>query len=294
MALWAFLFFIASATTLNLQAAPAPLGGAQATPTGYFEGPVATAMAGTGRAAVLVTEGAHLNPATLAFVEGYNLGFIYGAESLGDRAGANKYHLVISDSGEDAMFPGALSYSRVGLFQQDRSVDIQEVNASIGYGFSEFFSWGVTAKYIHQEIKGSEKVNAFNGSTGFLLTPRRNLGFALTFDDFLEARDVAMNPTTGVGVNYVFEKLIMLRGDVVQPQKSNPSRRLIAMLGAETMFVGKDLKFRFGHRWDDFADRRLASLGLGWQGPKLGVNYAYEKNVDSTDFRHLIDMLIRF
>lgn len=288
--MWAFLFsvlfspFTYAATPMSVQA----------TPTGYFEGPVATALGGTGRAAVSVTEGARLNPATLAHIDGYNIGFIYAAESLGERAGANKYHLVVSDSGEEAMFPGALSYSKISMFQQGRDVDLQELSASLGWSFSEYLSWGLTGKYLIQEVKGGAKANDFNGSTGFLFTPRGDLGFAITFDDFLETREIPANPTTGLGANYIFGRTLMIRGDVAHPQKSNPERRLISMLGIETMALGNDFKLRFGHRWDDFMSRRMAAIGFGWQGPKLGVNYAYEKNLQTEDFRHLIDMLLRF
>jgi len=277
-------------TLLSLQFAHAT----QISPSEYFEGPQSIALGGTGRAAVVPNESGALNPATLAFIKGYNFGAIYGAESAGPRAGANKYHLVISDSGEESMFAGALSYSKINLFSDGKDTNYQQAQFSFGKDVMSYVSMGVKIKYLRKEVLQEEVKDDFNTGLGFLLAPRENMGFGVMLDDMLSTSEVKMIPTLGFGAFYDYKKIARFRLDSVQPQKENPNRRWIHMVGLESFFLGNDFALRLGHRWDDYRGTRFVSAGLGWQGPRLGLNYAFEQDSETADYRHLVDMLLQF
>ncbi len=262
--------------------------------TNMFEGPASVALGGSGLAAKSPNESGHLNPATLPLLNGTHFGFIYGAESTGPRAGANKYHLVLAEANDEVAFPGSLTYSKVGVFKDGKDASFQELHGSMGVQVSDYLSFGLGLKYMTLEAQTETQVSAFNTIMGFLVAPHRNVGIALVFDDMLDTKDIPTNPTIGLGGQYVFDRLLRVRLDVVQAQKDNAGKKPIIKTGVESLFMGKDLNFRVGYRWDELRAERFFGTGLGWQGPNLGLNYAYEKSALSDDYRHLIDMLLQF
>lgn len=264
--------------------------------TKLLDGPVATALGGAGRAAVVSTESGEMNPATLYHLRGWHMGFIYGAESEGTAAGSNKYHFILSDASEDVAFPASVSYSQVSRFETGQNdIDERELRVAAGFKILDNLSMGVAAKRYSQEVVGRTGVKAdYNGTVGFLYNPMRYLGFGLVFDDFIETREIAFNPLIGAGVHYQFRRVVRARLDVSQPQKDNPNRRYILAYGIESLFTGQRFKLRVGQRHDMWLEKRYVSTGLGWDGPRLALNYAYEKDIDREDFRHLIDMKIQF
>lgn len=256
---------------------------------------MATALGGAGRATTNPMESSHLNPATLSQLTGYYIGAIYSGEDEGPNSGANKYHLVISDANEDVLFPASLSYSKITVSQAgQRDVNEQEIQVGIGKTMFEGFAAGFSVKRLSDETPGGTNISDYNGSFGFLFTPVSVLGIGLVFQDVLNTTQITMNPVVGTGVQYLLKDLARIRIDWDQPQKSNPDRKGEMMIGLESLFLGEGFALRVGEKWDQFHGRRLFGTGLGWQGPKLGFDYAYEKDLDSTDFRHLVDLSLQF
>ena len=259
-----------------------------------FEGPAAVALGGAGLAAKSANESGHMNPATLPLLNGSHFGFVYGAESTGPRAGSNKYHVVIAEATDEVAFPGALTYSKVGAFKDSREVSLQEIHAAVGFDVSDYVAIGAAAKYLILEGQNIQQTSNVNSMVGLLVSPHRSFGFAFVYDDFMDSNEIPMTSTLGLGAHYVFDRVLRIRFDTELPQRDNPSRNVIIKTGLETLFLAKDVNLRFGYRWDQVRSQRFASMGLGWLGPRLGLNYAYEKNTGSDDYRHLIDMLIQF
>jgi len=260
-----------------------------------FEGPVATALGGAGRAATSPLESSHLNPATLALLTGYYFGALYSAESEGVNSGASKYHLAVSDANEDVAFPASLTYSKVIISEEGkRDVNEQEIQIGFGKSIAPNLAIGASVKRLSEDSLNGPSLADYNGSFGFLLIPTASLGIGLVFDDVLNSPDISMNPVVGAGIQYLLLDVARLRVDWDQPQKSNPDRKGEMMVGLESLFLGEGFSLRAGEKWDQYHGRQLGSLGLGWQGPKLGIDYAYEKDLDSTDFRHLVDLSLQF
>lgn len=259
-----------------------------------FEGPAAVALGGAGLAAKSPNESGHMNPATLPLLNGTHFGAIYGAESTGPRAGSNKYHLVVAEATDEVAFPGALTYSKVGVFKDGRDLSLQEVHGAVGVDLSDFVSVGTAVKYLTLEGQNIQQVSAFNGMVGLLVTPHRNVGIAFVYDDFMDTKEIPSASTLALGGHYIYERFVRVRFDTVLQQNDNPSRRLIFKAGLESMFLARDVNLRFGYRWDEVRAQKFAAMGIGWAGPRLGLNYAYEKNAGSDDYRHLIDMLVQF
>jgi len=270
------------------------LKGTDGTLTSIFDGPAAVALGGAGLAAKSPNESGQVNPATLPLLDGSHFGFIYGAESVGPRAGSNKYHLIITEATDEVIFPGSLSLSKVGVFKDGRDLSLQQLHGAVGFDISDFVSVGLAIKYMTLDGQNRPQSNAFNSTLGVLVSPHRSLGFALVFDDFIDSNQIPSISTLGFGSQYIFDRILRVRADAILPQENNPNRKLILKAGLESLFLGKDFNFRLGYRSDDFRAQRYFATGLGWQGPKLGLNYGYERNVLSEDYRHIIDMLLQF
>jgi hypothetical protein len=259
-----------------------------------FEGPAAVALGGAGLAAKSANESGHMNPATLPLLNGTHFGAIYGAESTGPRAGSNKYHLVVAEATDEVACPGALTYSKVGAFKDGREVSLQEIHGALGIDLSDHISVGTAVKYLTLEGQHIQQVSAINGMVGLLVTPHRNVGIAFVYDDFMNTKEIPTASTLALGGHYIYERYLRVRLDTELQQNDNPNRRLVIKAGLETMLLAKDVNLRFGYRWDEVRTKKFAAMGIGWQGPRLGLNYAYEKDAGSEDFRHLIDMLVQF
>jgi hypothetical protein len=265
-----------------------------------FQGPVSTSIGGAGSAGVLTLEASHLNPAALAHVNGYYMGFMYGAGTHQNYDGApgsnvSGMGLVLTDASEEVAVPATLSYVKGNLFQDGQEFEETEIHVGVGYRLIELVSLGIAAKRVSRNIiRGPEKVE-HNGSIGFLFTPGKTLGISLVFNDVLDSKDgFDLIPVTTVGAFWMYENAVRFYADWSQPQKSNPGRRDILALGIENILFGNYISVRTGGRWDQVLAKRFLAGGLGWEGPNLSVDYAYEKNVDSDEFRHLVDMRVLF
>lgn len=264
-----------------------------------FSGPHSTAMGGAGTAGVSILEASHLNPASLPHAKGYHLGFLYNSASTRGEADVQQTSIsnlgvVLTDASEEVLIPASVSYLKGSNVIGTQEFNETEIHVGVGFRVVKFLTMGLAVdRLTRSQLNGPENLE-HNLTTGFLFTPRWNLGISLVFRDMLNARNIEMNPTTTIGALWMYDTFLKAYLDLSQPQKSNPSRREIIALGIESTPIGKEVMIRAGGRWDQFIGKRYLTAGLGWDGPNLSVDWGYEKNLDFDDYRHLVDMRVQF
>ncbi|MEQ1877083.1 MAG: hypothetical protein ABL958_10585 [Bdellovibrionia bacterium] len=264
-----------------------------------FSGPTSTAIGGAGTAGVNILEASHRNPATLPHVVGYHFGFLYNSGSARGEATApetsvSDFGIVLTDVSEEVLVPAALSYVKGTTVVNGVETNESEIHVGAGFRVVKFLTAGFSIERLTQsQLNGPEMLD-HNATAGLLFTPRFNIGLSLVFRDMLNTRNIEMNPTTTVGVLWMFDTFLKVYLDLSQPQKSNPSRREIVAIGVESTPVGREVMVRTGGRWDQYIGKRYMTAGLGWDGPNLSVDWGYEKNLDFDEYRHLVDMRVQF
>ncbi len=247
----------------------------------YFSGPKSNAMGGAGRAAG-ESEGHLLNPASLAHLKGYNLDGGYRYESHEDLGGTRDWSVNIADGSSESLFLGGFSYINSEQKLNGQITDIEDYVLSVGGFVIEGLSLGVQAQRWSRRPPSLSEQIIYQGSAGLLYTPLENFGMALVTYNFLDEHEPQLRPELALGLHYLYEPIFRARLDVSYPTKYNPNKKGIIMIGTETLFLS-GFKPRFGAKFDDVAKKTILTAGVGWEGPKFAINYAFEKDVRTKD-----------
>lgn len=252
-------------------------------------------LGGAGRATTSGAEGPFLNPATLAINQNFQVGLFYGATNTESSGSSRDLAGIFIDNNPDSPVASSLSYARRSIEGPFGFMDQREdFVLSFGKTLLERVSFGLNVRYFRTSPNfGASKV-LWNIGTGFLWSPMEDLGLALVFENMLDEHTPDQRPAVALGSHYLFMDITRFRLDLEAPQKFNNSNRLNVMAGLEfPLPVG--LALRTGHRWDEVQDARYWTAGLGWEAPKLSLDYAYEQNsAVSGIYTHLLSLRIFF
>lgn len=266
-----------------------------------FQGPVATAMGGAGRAATDPVESFFLNPAAIRFLPPHLHVGIHGQNIEHPVSGdGNTWGVVLADGSLDKIVPGAFSYVRNTIRSPGAATARdQEFRASFGGLAYPGVGVGVGVHYREHEIENVANYYQTNVDMGALWRPTPVFGVGITAQNILSADDKAPEsvrdvPTIGLGVLLNYEERFQTRLDLVRPDKFNPDRRIDVAAGLESLF-NSGLALRIGCHWKESENKTLLGAGLGYRGPRLQLDYAYQQDTRiSGASRHLIDLWIPF
>ena len=247
-----------------------------------YNSSISAATGGTGRAAIEAGDVSFLNPASLVHLRG---------QHLFSSVATDEYAVSLSDNTGESAFPGAMAF-----VQKHRTVSAGELsNSDISMSVAEFaverFAMGLTAHYIEQRIKDGDSYHKMNGDIGFIFTPKPHIGVGLVvYNIFGEKSEIPeelrVKTVAAAGFNYIYRANWRARFDV--------DSESVLMAGLET-YVNRYIITRIGYSDDVDDKRQLLTAGLGFKGPKFGINYAYEGNPqNSEDYRHSVDLAVPF
>lgn len=243
---------------------------------------------GAGRAVGQAAEAGLLNPALIPLAPAFE-GVAYYQDGYWAREEhQNLKGVTLLDNHEGVIVPGSLSYlqSRRTFVepttQASSSVEEELWQGSIGKFYNRHWSLGLSALRLSSKFEGREHVQ-WNGVAGVYVVPHPlwSLGFVY-YNPFHPSSEVSESirlvPQVSLGAALVFPHVARLSFDLSRWEKMNPDKKWIYQLGLET-FVAEFLSLRFGGDWDDNNKRTLATAGLSFNGPRLRLDYAVQKQV---------------
>ena len=138
-----------------------------------------------------------------------------------------------------------------------------------------------------------------NYSLGALLIFDEGFGVAYVVDNLAKPgsevpRGLREDTRQGLGIYGNLGEIAKIRADISRNEKFNPDHKLTYAIGIESL-SNQWVLFRAGFRREELADARFWTAGFGFNGPRLKVDYAFEKNAKATAGAvHSVDLRVPF
>lgn len=255
---------------------------------------ISAATAGAGRAAIEALDVPFMNPAAIAFAKGYH--FSTGLSKYSSQLGSDQEEMsvLLSDNTRDTVVPTSLAY--VQKRDLDPSIDWnqKDVRLSLGnfLGPRQALGFGLTYR---QDRLNSISTQQMAMTVGSIFGVTKDLGVALVFENALLLSGAPVGretlaPLTAVGLSYNLGKMLRMRLDLTTERNNSLNRPRIA--GGIENYWNRWIIFRLGAARDAELEESMWSTGLGFDGPRFGIHYAFQ-SVESRverDFRHSVDL----
>ena len=264
-----------------------------------YAGPTSTALGGTGRANFDNSESLFINPATLVLAPAMSVNLYYQeGESLAD------YHstsmgLSAVDNSPDILVPGGLAYVKGrDHFSGSSPIEFELFHLGVAGYFYKTMSLGLSLYQLTKNSDSGASSTQYNGSLGYLFY-HGSFFYGLVYDNLIqtaasvpvEHREVSK---VSIGFQYLWGKLMAYRLDIQKPTEDNPEGKSITMIGLNSL-SGDWFHFRAGYRIDDIIGKNYWSLGFLFDGPRLKMDYALKKQLDSAaGALHSVDFRFSF
>lgn len=266
-----------------------------------FQGPLSRALGGSGRAGLESSESALLNPALVPLAIDGEFNLMYG-DGSSDRAQHQQFIGVGTvDNGEGIIVPGSLHYIRTrntGVYPSAVSGELWHF--AIGQKlFLDGLVLGLSGFRWSADPDGEGAKSQWNGSFGALYSFNSAFGLAYVWDNFIGApksipEGLRLSARHSLGAMFTVGDVARLRFDLSKDQANNPDDKLIYQFGLESRSSSYAI-IRLGAKADKLREQDFMTFGLGFNGPRLKVDYSFEKNLKRTgDALHSVDMRVPF
>jgi len=266
----------------------------------HFSGPISKASGGAGRAGLQGMESAFINPALVPLLKASEMAVYFHDGYIGRQQHRNAYGIGIVDSGKEVLFPGAAHYVRTHDTGRSIGGASGELwHLAFGKNVTNRLAVGASAYRLVYDVERDRGYTQWNGSLGLLALITENIGVAYVLDNLAKPgsevpRGLREDMRQGLGFYGLVADLARIRADVSRLEKHNPEHKLTYALALETM-TSPWLLFRGGFKRDELADTRFWTTGFGFNGPRLRVDYAFEKNAKGTGGAvHSVDLSVPF
>ncbi len=264
-------------------------------------GPTAAAMGRAGVAAAEASEGIFLNPAMLVHGKEFESGFIYQDGYEARQTHKQTMGLSLVDNSPDIFLSGGFAYLQGGRTHPLLPGTVQEKliqGSAARFAFRQL-ALGASLKYLESAIRSAKDYEQWNADVGlhWAFHPDAALGISY-YNVARNGRSVPLAirllPEWRVGVHWILLEFLRGRLDFSRPDQENPQRkgRIHTGLQAE---MAEWVSLRLGALFDDVAGRNFLTGGLGFDGPKLKINYSFEKPLRGTNGAlHTVDFRVAF
>ncbi len=265
-----------------------------------YHGPISSSMGGTGRAGIGGGEGAFLNPAVIPLIKNYDFTATFRDGEVGAGQHRQGWGIGAVDNSEDVLFPGAAHFVRTRETGRASAPSNGEIwHAAGAYLLNDQFSIGVSVYRLHHKVKPYPAYVQWNGSLGMVYLLNENFSVAYVLDNLAKPGSeiplgLREDMRHSLGTFARFAEMAILRFDLSRLEKNNPDHKMIYMFGLESA-TSEFMVFRAGYNLDDIHNRRVWSAGFAFNGPRLRVDYSFEKAVeDSSGALHSVDLKVPF
>lgn len=259
-------------------------------------GAISAGMGGTGRAGIQNNESLYLNPATIALLGKTYAGGSYLSGYQNRNVTRSTYSVVLTDAGDDLIFPGSLGYRRHNIgsptanyVENDFKVGLARRlhdRLSIGFGFNHL---------IGEHEESGTRITQNNADVGLLIGLQPNWGLSVTGENLIKAsnnvpEELRRASQVAIGTQVVIHHFVTGRYELLMPLYTNTNAHLGHRAGVGISLEGY-MSLSGGYSIDDYLGQNWMSVGLGWLGPRLKVAYSYQNEQrQKLGDRHLVDL----
>ncbi len=263
-------------------------------------GSTVDALGGAGIAAPHPYESAILNPAALVEFKTKYFGIqTHSSDNSVSGVDTNQQSIFITDAGDMTIFPGALMYRQRTNKVAGVRIREQQFQLSGAGAITRHFAVGLSGYKIKTDLPTGADYNQYNADLGAYWFINDQWSVGGIFRGLLGSKDTAwaaskVLPSSGMGAEYRFFEMFKLRYDLNYVWEQNSDNRFLHQFGGEVRYDNL-LVLRAGLNQDDRVSENRWSAGIGWEGPKLKVAYAYQKETrQKLGESHSIDMWLDF
>jgi len=239
----------------------------------------------TGRGGALLTDTIQLNPSLLGFQSAFALSGTYNwfSSTASPQSSNNRTLNAAVIDGKNEYVSAGLSYTR--------RIDLDMIHVGLGKRVLPWLSIGATAKRFNTRsnsvaVEGRQVADFEGGVSTSVALPKETVGlpiqFGATLDNIrhLAGHEAYIGPRqAGVGTKVTVNNMLMLYADYVR-SFSRIKGDYNEYHGGAELALGSEFYARgglFGKNQSGF------SYGVGWVGPKIGVNYGFQYQKELAD-----------
>lgn len=258
-----------------------------------FTGITSLGLGGTGRAAVRAEEVGFLNPASLMHVRGYMVGGSYRDMNVRNEGSVENVMAYLSESGTKSMFPLNITYLKTRNYHLPFVDKNEEFIFSTATRILNNLSLGLNVSRSEHETSINKEAD-WNTSIGLMYVLNPDFAIGLVYYNLLDSDTYYLARRIGFGSSYLFKGFLRFFMDLEYMVDHNPDNELQYMLGLEHILTDM-LAYRMGLRFDDMRNSNYWTLGIGFNGPRLALGYAFEKNFSyASEYSHSVDLKLTF
>jgi hypothetical protein len=263
-------------------------------------GSTADSMGGAGIGGPHPYESAILNPAALVDLKKQYMGFQTNSTDIAADIKQRNNSVFITDAGEETLFPGTVFYrNRASKFLGER-VREEHFQISVAGAVARTMAVGASAYKIKTNIPTGNDYNQYNVDLGGYWFVEDRLSLGAVFRGVMGSKEnlawapSQVLPSGGLGAEFRFLQMFRFRYDINYFLEQNSEKRFRHQIGGEVRYESA-LVLRTGFSQDDRLGQNRWTAGIGWEGPRLKVAYAYqnEKRQEFGD-THSVDMWLDF
>lgn len=260
------------------------------------QGAVTAATAGSGVAAIEVSESPFLNPAALGHMRGYFFTSSFAQQNQGEFGSGRDMAFSLTDNLQDTALPTSVAYAQMSrLNEQGDEVLRRNFRLSFGGLVLPQIAFGLGVS--HQTDRWQEEsYSDTNLILGGLWSPTANVGFGLLMENLLEpsARIPELSRPEQrlvLGTSIHINEVVRIKGDFITHLSEGFGKPILAA-GLEN-YLNRWTIFRLGYQRDSIKEADIYAGGLGFSLPRFGIHYAYQRSPQKeTLTRHSIDLAV--
>lgn len=262
-------------------------------------GSVADAMGGAGIGGPHPYESAILNPAALVEFKTKHFGMQQSQTDVGPSLEQKQYSFFFTDAGDMTVFPGTIFYRQRTNKILDQKIREQHLQISGAAALTRNLSAGISGYKIKTDLMSGADYNQYNADLGTYWAAHPNLTVGAVFRGLMGSDTTVwplsqVLPMAGSGAEYRFFDMFKLRYDINYFLEQNGDKRFRHQVGGEVRYEFM-LALRAGYSQDDRLGENRFSFGVGWDGPRLKVAYAFQKeDRKGLGDAHSVDMWFDF
>lgn len=264
-----------------------------------FTGPISQSLGHTGVAAYDSAENTLINPATLVLAPGFEWASYYEGGTPQSSVRQSVWGLTLVDNGQQIAFPGTITYLKNRYRKEGaHTVNSEYWGAGVAGYFFKTMALGLHIHRLDQKVEGGESYETWNADLGYLVHGATSaLGVSLLHildNPTTVPEALRSQPQLKVGGQYIWGRQFLYRVDMTYQLKQNPKNDLVYGVGIGHIF-NSFLVGRLGYFWNTPQKEQLASVGLGFNGPKLKLDYSYQRGVKGhKEELHGVDIRVGF